>query len=135
MAGSPVELALERHVAAVQTSDREAFLSNFAEDAIVEDPVGANPLEPTGLGHHGRDAIGAFWDVMIGPGQVRFDFRQSFVCGNEVANVGTVYNIPPGATEEIAADGVFVYRVNDAGKLISLKAYWDYEKTMSGVEL
>lgn len=135
MAGSPVELALERHVAAVHAGDREAFLANFAEDAVVEDPVGATPLEPTGLGHRGRDAIAAFWDMMIGPGAVRFDFERSFVCGNEIANVGTVFNTPPGATEEIAAVGVFVYRVDDAGKLVSLKAYWDYEKTMSGVEI
>ncbi|MBW2497698.1 MAG: nuclear transport factor 2 family protein, partial [Deltaproteobacteria bacterium] len=27
---------------------------------------------------------------------------------------------------------VFVYRVNADGKLVSLKAYWDYEKTMAG---
>ena len=31
---------------------------------------------------------------------------------------------------EIGAEGVFVYRADAEGKLVSLKAYWDYAKTM-----
>lgn len=130
MSKKPVELAFERHVAATESGDREAFLANFAEDAVVEDPVGATPLEPTGQGHRGLDAIAAFWDAMIGPGAVRFEIDRAYVCGNEIANIGTVYNRLPDGSGEIGAEGVFVYRVNDDGKLVSLKAYWDYEKTM-----
>jgi steroid delta-isomerase len=135
MAGSAVELAFERHVAAVHSGDREAFLSNFAEDALVEDPVGPSPLDPSGSGHRGLDAIGAFWDKMIGPGSVRFEIDRSFVCGDEIANVGTIHNELPDGAGEIGADGVFVYRVNGDGKIVSLKAYWDYEKSVSGVAL
>ena len=51
---SPAELAFARHVAAVEAKDRAAFLANFADDAVVEDPVGPSPLEPTGRGHRGR---------------------------------------------------------------------------------
>jgi steroid delta-isomerase len=129
MSRSPVELAYARHVAAVQSHDRAAFLANFAEDALVQDPVGRSPLDPAGQGHRGHAAIGAFWDAIIAPGSVRFAIDRSIVCGDEIANIGAIYNrLPDGG--EIGAEGVFVYRVNDAGKLVSLKAYWDYEKAM-----
>ncbi len=133
MADSPAQTAFDRHVAAIQSGDREAFLSNFADDAVMEDPVGPSPLDPSGLGHRGHDAIAAFWDKMIGPGAVRFEIDRAFVCGDEIANVGTIYNELPDGAGELAAPGVFVYRVNEAGKLVSLKAYWDYDKTMSGI--
>lgn len=127
----PAELAFARHVAAVEAKDRAAFLANFAEGAVVEDPVGPSPLEPTGRGHRGHAAIAAFWDALIGPGQVRFAIERAIVCGDEIANIGTIYNrLPDG--RELAAEGVFVYRVDATGKLVSLKAYWDFEKTMGG---
>jgi steroid delta-isomerase len=92
-------------------------------------PSAAPPLDPAGQGHRGHAAIGAFWDAIIAPGSVRFAIDRSIVCGDEIANIGAIYNrLPDGG--EIGAEGVFVYRVNDAGKLVSLKAYWDYEKAM-----
>lgn len=131
MSKAPAELAFARHVKAVQAHDRAAFLANFAEDALVEDPVGASPLDPSGRGHRGHAAIGAFWDAIIAPGSVRFAIERAIVCGDEIANIGTIFNRMPDG-REIGAEGVFVYRVNAAGKLVSLKAYWDFEKTMGG---
>ncbi len=131
MAKSPVERAFERHIECVTKKDREAFLANFSEDAVVEDPVGKSPLDPTGQGHRGHAAIGAFWDQMVAPGTVRFEIDRAYVCGDEIANVGTIYNAMPGSNVEIAAEGVFVYRVDESGKLVSLKAYWDYDAAMS----
>lgn len=129
MSESPAALAFARHVRAVQSCDRSAFLANFAPDAVVEDPVGPSPLDPAGRGHRGHAAIGAFWDAIIAPGAVRFAIERSIVCGDEIANIGAIYNrLPDG--REIGAEGVFVYRVNDAGMLVSLKAYWDFEKAM-----
>jgi ketosteroid isomerase-like protein len=129
---SPAAIAFARHVRATQEGDREAFLANFAEDAVLQDPVGPSPLDPSGEGHRGKDAIAAFWDMIIGPGRVRFEIDRAYVCGDEIANVGRVMNELPDGGGEIAAEGVFVYRVNAEGKLVSLKAYWDYEKTMAG---
>jgi len=133
MNDSPAALAFQRHVQATQSGDREAFLANFAEDAVLKDPVGPSPLDPSGQGHRGRAAIAAFWDMIIGPGNVRFEIDRAYVCGDEIANVGRVLNELPDGGGEIAAEGVFVYRVNAEGKLVSLKAYWDYEKTMAAV--
>lgn len=129
MSRPPAELAFARHVQAVLSRDRAAFLANFAEDALVEDPVGPSPLDPSGRGHRGHAAIGAFWDAIIAPGSVRFAIDRAIVCGDEIANIGTIFNRMPDG-REAAAEGVFVYRVNGAGKLVSLKAYWDFAKTM-----
>ena len=131
MAKTSAELAFERHVAAVCSGDREAFLANYADNAVVEDPVGPSPLDPSGEGHRGHSAIAAFWDLIIGPGSVRFEIERAYACGDEVANVGSIYNTLPDGGGEIAAEGVFVYRVDAEGKLVSLKAYWDYAKTMA----
>lgn len=133
MTQTPVELAFERHVKAVQSRDREAFLQNFAEDAVVEDPVGSSPLDPSGEGHRGRPAIAAFWDKMIGPGSVRFEIDRAYVCGDEIANVGSIFNELPDGSGEIEADGVFVYRVDASGRIVSLKAYWDYDRAMAAI--
>jgi steroid Delta-isomerase len=129
MSRPPAELAFARHVQAVLSRDRAAFLANFAEDALVEDPVGPSPLDPSGRGHRGHAAIGAFWDAIIAPGSVRFAIDRAIVCGDEIANIGTIFNRMPDG-REVGAEGVFVYRVNAAGKLVSLKAYWDFAKTM-----
>jgi len=135
MTPTAAEHAFHRHLETIAQGDRDAWLANFSEDAVVEDPVGPSPLDPSGQGHRGRAAIGEFWDRMIGPGELRFAIERSYVCGDEIANVGTIYNRLPGADVEIGAEGVFVYRVDDAGKIVSLKAYWDYEATMAGVTL
>ena len=135
MTTTPAELAFQRHVATIEAGDREAWLSNFAEDAVMQDPVGPSPLDPSGQGHRGRIAIGEFWDRIIGPCKVRFAIDRHFCCGDEIANVGTVYNRLPGSDEEIGAEGVFVYRVDGDGKIVSLKAYWDYETTMASATL
>jgi len=130
MPRTPAELAFERHVEFVSKKDRAGFIANFSEDAVVEDPVGKSPLDPSGRGHRGHEAIGAFWDMIIAPGSVRFEIERAYVCGDEIANVGTVFNALPDGPGEIGAEGVFVYRVNAEGKLVSLKAYWDYDATM-----
>ena len=109
----------------VANGEREKWLDLFAEDAVVEDPVGRSPLDPTGKGHRGKAALAAFWDGLIAKGRVRFDYPRSFAAGDECAFTGTVINRFADG-KEFRADGVFVYRVNEAGKLVSLRAFWEF---------
>jgi len=30
-------------------------------------------------------------------------------------------------------DGVFVYRVNDAGKLVSMRAHWEFDRMLASM--
>lgn len=106
--------------------DKQAWLDNFADDAIVEDPIGPSHFDPEGQGHRGRDAIAAFWDKAIAPNELRFEFDDSFRCGNEEANVGRILITTNGLL--VTCEGVFTYRVNDDGKLVALRAYWELDR-------
>ncbi|MCP5057818.1 MAG: nuclear transport factor 2 family protein [bacterium] len=120
----PARLAAWRSMDAVARGDRKAWLDGFADDAIVEDPIGKSILDPDGQGHRGKQAIAAFWDKNIAIGRPIFSLQHSLVSGNECANVGTLMiQFEDGAMSKIF--GVFVYRVNDAGKVVSLRTYWE----------
>ncbi|WP_372865323.1 nuclear transport factor 2 family protein [Spongiibacter sp.] len=114
----------------VSAGDREAWLSLFADDAVVQDPVGVSPLDPSGEGHKGKAAIGAFWDMIIAPGSIDFTIVSSHPAGDECANVVHMVNTMPGDMK-VVVDMVVVYTANAEGKIVSLKAYWDYDKVMS----
>jgi len=117
-----------RSRAAVHAGDRDAWLDLFAPDAVVQDPVGPSPFNPDGTGHHGRVAIAAFYDTVIAPSAaVDFDIEQSFLCGDEVADVGVIRTTLAGGTHQAVVRGVYTYRSNGAGKLASLRAFWEFD--------
>lgn len=128
----PARLASQHSMQAVQAKTKAAWLDLFADDAIIEDPIGTSPLDPDGKGQVGKAAISAFWDQNIAANQIDFDIRHSYACGNEVANVGVITTTLPNGMKALA-EGVFIYKVNAAGKLVSLRAFWELEKTMASL--
>ena len=128
----PARLASQRSMEAVRAKTKEAWLELFADDAIIEDPIGVSPLDPEGKGQVGKAAISAFWDQHIALNQIEFDIRHSYACGSEVANVGVITTTLPNGMQALA-EGVFIYKVNDQGKLVSLRAFWEFEKTMASL--
>jgi steroid Delta-isomerase len=119
---------------AVQRGDREGWLDNFTPDAVVEDPVGTSPLDPTGEGHHGRDAIGRFWDTTIATMEgIAFEIHDSFACGDEVVNVGSIHLTFAGGARG-RTDGVFHYVVDGTGRVRSLRAFWELDRTMATIQ-
>ncbi|MBK7250800.1 MAG: nuclear transport factor 2 family protein [Gammaproteobacteria bacterium] len=120
-------------LAAVRAKNKTAWLELFADDAVIQDPVGVSPLDPSGLGHRGKEAIARFWDMAIAPGQLETKIRESYPAGDECANVATFVNrMPNGAA--IATELVVVYRVDARGRIVSLKAYWEYAKIAAQLE-
>ncbi len=115
---------------AVEAGDKAAWLSLFAPDAVVEDPIGESPMDPSGHGHRGLAAIEAFYDNVIGPNQVSFVIERSHAAGNEVANVGTISTVMGDST--VHTDLVATYRVDDEGKVTALRAYWSIDKLRFG---
>lgn len=115
---------------AVEAGDKAAWLALFADDAVVEDPIGVSALDPTGQGHRGRAAIEAFYDTVIGPNQVSFTIERSHAAGNEVANVGTITTLMGDST--VHTDLVATYRVDDEGKVTALRAYWSIDELRFG---
>lgn len=126
----PARLAGHKSMDIVQNrgeNAKERWLALFADDAIVEDPIGPSPLDPKGKGHRGKEAIAKFWDLAIANTEIRFDIERSYACGHEVANVGTISTKMAGGMA-FAVPGVFTYRVNDEGKILALRAFWEFDK-------
>jgi steroid delta-isomerase len=126
------ELA-RRSQAAVHAKDRAAWLSLFAADAVVADPIGPSPLDPAGNGHRGLAAIAAFYDTVIAPNeQISFEIERSYLCGDEVADVGIIRTTLPGSRHVVVVRGVYTYRGDGAGKIAALRAYWEFDAAEIG---
>ncbi|WP_107657222.1 nuclear transport factor 2 family protein [Nocardia suismassiliense] len=126
----PARTASQALHAAVRAGDKDAWLDMFAVNAIVEDPVGPSHFDPEGAAHRGRDAISAFWDKAIAHNEsIEFLFEDSFACGSEVAYIGKVRSHAAG--QVIDAEGVFIYKVDEAGKILAVRAFWEAERTMA----
>ena len=104
--------------------DKAKWLSLFAENAVVQDPIGVSPLDPSGEGHKGLEAIEAFYDNVIANGDLIFEIKESIPCGDECANFAHITNKINGA--EIKTKMIVIYRVNSDNKIVSLRAFWDY---------
>ncbi|QYG95579.1 SnoaL-like domain-containing protein [Iamia sp. SCSIO 61187] len=122
----PARAASQRSMAAIEAGDRDGWLALFAPDAVVEDPIGPSMFDPEGHGHHGPDAIAAFYDTVIGPNRVRFAIRESYACGSEVANVGTI-TTTLGDGSQAVVEGVYTYRVGADGRIVALRAFWEVD--------
>lgn len=127
----PARTASLRSMNAVVRKAKDEWLALFAADGVVEDPVGPSMFDEQGKGHHGHDGISAFWDLTIANVErFHFTIRDSFAAGNESANVGTITAYLPGGMR-VDTDGVFVYRVDDAGLIVSMRAFWEVERAMA----
>jgi len=117
-----------RSRAAVHAKDRDGWLGLFADDAVVQDPIGPSPFDPDGHGHQGREAIAAFYDNVIAPSEaITFEIEQSYLCGAEVADVGIIRTTLAGGTHQAVVRGVYTYRSNGVGKLAALRAFWEFD--------
>lgn len=124
-ARSPAQKASFISPQLVKERKRDEWLALFADDAVVEDPVGPSLFDPTGKGHRGKTAIGRFYDTIIAVGGT-FDFtmQASYPCGDECANVwvGRMTGADGKVTE---TPMVTIYKVNSEGRIVSLRAFWD----------
>jgi steroid delta-isomerase len=126
----PARVASQRSMSSAERRAKEEWLSLFADDAILEDPIGRSPLDKEGKGHRGKAALAAFYDRHIAVSGRKFEIQDSFACGLEVANVGRIHIVFPDG-REARCEGVFVYRVNEEGKIVSLRNYWEWDRMVA----
>jgi ketosteroid isomerase-like protein len=118
-------------MAAVEAGDRQAWLALFADDGVVEDPIGPSAFDPEGRGHRGIEAIAAFYDTVIAANEsITFDIHQSFLCGEEAANVGVI-RITFAGGSAVEVEGIYMYRRSPDDKIASLRAFWEPEAVRS----
>jgi steroid delta-isomerase len=110
--------AVEAYVAAFDKSDADAVAALFAEDAIVEDPIGTPP-------HRGRAAIREFYANSMKTGAklkldapVRGGANYAAFCFTVTLNFA-------GGDKKIEVIDTFAF--NDEGKVTEMRAFWGPE--------
>lgn len=131
MAETTITTALEASQAswrAVQSGDREGWLSLMADDIVIEDPIGPAPTNADGLGVRGKAAVTEFYDNIVGKSNTRITCEETFPSSSpaEIAHILVLRSEFEGGYRS-QVRGVFTYRVNDAGKLTNLRGYWNLE--------
>jgi hypothetical protein len=113
----------------VDKHDREGWLGLFSSVAVVEDPVGAGWNCKGRDLRGGCDGLGRFYDIFIGPNDIKFTVNQDIVTESEVVRDVLIHTrLPNGAISEVAA--YLIYRgVEEGGevKLAGLQAHWDFK--------
>ncbi len=130
---NPARRISQRSYDAVSRKAKEEWLALFADDAVLEDPVGPSFFDEDGKGHRGKDGISAFWDLAIAPIE-RFHatIHDSFANGPHCANVGRfTIRLADGTVSE--TDLVAVYRLNADGLIESMRAHWEVDRTMASL--
>src|SRR5262245_47969405 len=121
----PARIASWRALDAITHGEKERYISLYAPDGVIHDPVGKTGVDPTGAGHRGHAALAKFWDASIARvGTLSFIVHTSLAADDQVANAFTMMLPAPGGGTA-ALDSIFIYRVNEAGLLICVAGYWE----------
>ena len=121
--------AHKNSIANAMAGDKEQWLAMFADDAIVHDPVGISPHDPTGEGFKGKKRIAEFWDIMIGSANLNIVPHKRFPCGDNIVAVAMTATNEMGDLKTYI-EMVVTYEVDEHGKIVCLKAYWDMDALM-----
>lgn len=111
--------------------NKQGWLALYADDALLKDPVGISPLEPSGEGHKGKAAIEAFWDNIIGPSNISIEVKQRIISGPKNCAIlqDVVNDMGNGKTTRV--EMIATYAVNDEGLISEMHAYWDFDALMT----
>lgn len=127
----PARAASQRSYSAVAKGDLAEWLTVYAEDAVLEDPVGPSMFDPEGKGHHGHAGISAFWEQAIAPIETfEFEIYESFAHHLTCANIGRIKTSFADGSYTVT-DLIMVYVIHENGTVASMKAYWEPDRTMA----
>jgi steroid delta-isomerase len=126
---TPAIQAHKASIANAMAGNKAQWLEVFADDAVLQDPVGPSPFDPEGNGFKGRERVEEFWDLMIGPSNLTIVPHKRICCGDNIVAVNMTITNDMGEMKSVV-EMVVIYETNEAGKLNSLRAYWDLEALM-----
>ncbi|CAA0094716.1 Steroid Delta-isomerase [BD1-7 clade bacterium] len=110
--------------------NKDAWLALYADDAILQDPVGKSPLEESGTGHVGKPAIEAFWDTVIGPSNIQIHVKKRIPSGDRHCAVLQTAINDMGNDKTTEVDMIATYEVDDNGLIKRMSAYWCFDDLM-----
>ncbi len=118
MSKEPIDHAVKAYFEALRAMDVDAWVKTFAADAVSHDPVGSAPLE-------GHGALRAFLTGVLGLFErVGLTEDQVFILGNEAAVKWTGKGRGKNG-RDVHFEGIDIITVNEAGKIQTVRAYWD----------
>jgi steroid delta-isomerase len=112
----------------VQAKDKQGWLDLMADSMVMEDPIGIAPTNPDGKGIQGKQAVSEFWDNTMSKVDIHIETHESFASANESAHrmtLTTTFENGGG----MVVNGIFTYRIDEAGKLTNLRGYWAFDET------
>lgn len=115
-----IEAGVEEYFASIGSLDVQRYANNFAPDGVLEDPVGTPPVQ-------GKPAIGVYFAGIIAPfSEIKPKVEEVIVCGNE-AIVNWKLKLKTTTGKHITIDGMGIFKFNLAGKLQSVREFWDLQ--------
>jgi len=110
--------AVHKYVEAFEKADIQIIKDIYADDAVVEDPVGTDP-------HHGIEAICQFYENGFAMG-AKLKLNGAVRCAENSA--AFPFTVDAGGMRIEVID---VFEFNDDDKVVSMKAYWGPENMVS----
>jgi steroid delta-isomerase len=112
-----IRATVAAYVDAYARNDKEAFLALWTAAGVLEDPVGTPVQE-------GIAAIGAFWDTARQMAdRIVLEPQQVIAAGDEAVMVMEVH--AHVGDSEMVIPVVDIMRVDDDGRLVSVRAFWN----------
>ena len=110
-----------KYLEGLTNADLEQVLSLFDEDANLQDPVGGD------LNLQGIEQIRTFYAKSVTMGLVGKLQGNVRVAGNTIAFAFAMQINKPDEGPALSFEAIDVFELNDAGKIIDMKAYWGPE--------
>jgi len=121
MTKKEIEQQLEQYREALKTMDADKWLSHYAEDATVEDPVGGPVFS-------GRDQLQKFFKgVQKNFKQLHIKPELTIIVPPEAAIKGSVTGITVKDIE-VSFTLIATYKFDDEGRVVQMRAFWDPEE-------
>lgn len=108
---------VHKYVEAFEKQDIDIIRDIYADDAVVEDPVGTDP-------HRGMDAICEFYEKGLSAG-AKLELTGNCRCAGY--SVAFPFRVVLG---EMKIEIIDVFTFNDDGKVVDMKAYWGPENAV-----
>lgn len=110
-----------QYLEGLSNGDLEQVLALFDDDAKLQDPVGGD------INLQGMEQIRAFYSKSVTMGLVGKLQGNVRVAGNTIAFAFEMQINKPDAGPALLFEAIDVFELNEAGKIIDMKAYWGEE--------
>jgi len=114
-----IQATIHRYVEVFSAGDKAGYLGLFADDATVEDPVGADVVR-------GPDGISAFWDGVRGMSpeiELQLTGAPRLAAGEAAFPMRAITTM---GDAKMAVEIIDVMTFADDGRITSLRAFWDF---------